>query len=412
MQQKISISHHRGGGAFKDSLKSFLDSIGLLKPIQAAKRFLCPPPPVPPFIPNVNKTNYDKKCLLIYITHPFVWKINDTHQNQWQAAEMARIIGTFGYNVDVASCFREDIFNQINNKYDLIIDIISREKNFWSHCMNEGCKIIMYATGSSHKFSYEQELQRLADLEQRRGVKLQLVRSSLEGTQNEREIENANLFWSIGNSYNLKSYDYLHIPPVCYIKNNGYNFDWLNLNITRNKKNFLYFASSGQVHKGLDLLLEIFSKPGFEYNLYICSSLTREYDFCKEYKRELFEIPNIHTIGFIDINGSEFRELTEKCAYSIMPSCSEGLAGSILTVMSAGVIPIVSKECGFEDDEVINLPDCKIDTIEKFIRNYSAKPDEWIKQESSHVVEIVKTRYSRQNFTDSVIAAMNKLASL
>ena len=80
--------------------------------------------------------------------------------------------------------------------------------------------------------------------------------------------------------------------------------------------------------------------------------------------------------------------------------------------MSAGVIPIVSKECGFEDDEVINLPDCKIETIQKFIRDYSAKLDEWIKQESSHVAEIVKTRYSRQNFTDSVIAAMNKLEKL
>ena len=81
--------------------------------------------------------------------------------------------------------------------------------------------------------------------------------------------------------------------------------------------------------------------------------------------------------------------------------------------MSAGVIPIVSKECGFEDDEVINLPDCKLDTLKKFIRD-SAKPDEWIKQESSHAAEIVKTRYSRQNFTDSVIAiaAMNKLEKL
>ena len=78
-------------------------------------------------------------------------------------------------------------------------------------------------------------------------------------------------------------------------------------------------------------------------------------------------------------------------------------------MMSAGVIPIVSKECGLYDDEVINLPDCKINTIEKFIHDYAAKSDEWIKQQSSHVVEIIKTRYSRKNFTDSVIAAMNEL---
>ena len=408
MQQKISISHHRGGGSFKESVKKFLYSIGLLKAAQIIKRLLHP---IPSLIPNVNKTNYHKKCLLVYITHPFVRKISDTHQNQWQAIEMARIIGTFGYNVDVADYSQENKLRRINNKYDLIIDILPREKNFWTHCMNEGCKTIIYRTESSQKFSYEQELQRLADLQQRRGAKLQLLRASLEKTQQEREIEKANLFWFIGNSYNLKSYDYLHIPPVCYIKNNGYIFDWLNMNITRDKKNFLYFASFGQVHKGLDLLLEIFSQPGFDCNLYICSSFINEYDFYKEYKRELLETPNIYPVGFVDINGSIFRELTENCAYSIVPSCSEAGCGSVLTVMSAGVIPIVSKECGFEDDEVINLPDCKLDTLKKFIRD-SAKLDEWIKQESSHVAEIVKTRYSRQNFTDSVIAAMNKLEKL
>lgn len=38
----------------------------------------------------------------MYITNPFTEKtVNDGHQNTRQAREIARLIGTFGYNVDV-----------------------------------------------------------------------------------------------------------------------------------------------------------------------------------------------------------------------------------------------------------------------------------------------------------------------
>ena len=75
-------------------------------------------------------------------------------------------------------------------------------------------------------------------------------------------------------------------------------------------------------------------------------------------------------------------------------------------MMSAGVIPIASRECGFEDDEVINLLDCKLATIEKVICECASKPDDWIREHSSRCVEAVNTRYSRKDFTDSVKEAM------
>ena len=321
---------------------------------------------------------------------------------------MARIIGTFDYNVDVVACNNVRAAKKIRGKYDLIIGLIPRGVDYWTDHMNEGCKLVAYMTSMNVGITTCNSIQRGIELFKRRGVMLieSIILSKRVLT---KDLEKFNAAWFIGNSYNFYSYENFNMPPTYYIKNSGYNFKWLNENIIRNKKNFLYFTSRKQVHRGLDLLLEIFSKPGFECNLYICSPFKNEDDFCEEYKHELFETPNIFPIGFVDINGSEFRELTEKCAYALLPSCAEGISGSVATVMSAGVIPIVSKECGYEDDEVINLPDCKIDTIEKYIRDYSAKPDEWIKQTSSHVVEIIKTRYSRQNFTDSIISAMNAL---
>ncbi|WP_314621160.1 hypothetical protein, partial [uncultured Selenomonas sp.] len=102
-----------------------------------------------------------------------------------------------------------------------------------------------------------------------------------------------------------------------------------------------------QVHKGLDLLLEIFGQKDFPFELYICSSFQSEKEFCEVYKSELFHTSNIHSVGFIDIMGEKFCEISEKCSFTILPSCSEGVAGSALTAMSAGIIPIVIRECGF-----------------------------------------------------------------
>ena len=319
MQHKISISHKGGGGnSLKESAKKFLDSIGLLNTARKIKRIIFHVTPVPSIVLNVNKANYDKKCLLVYITNPFVSKeIGVFHQNQWQAVEMARVIGTFKYNVDVVQCSSTEAAQQVKGKYDLIVGLIPRGVDYWSGHMNEGCKLVAYMTSMNLGITRINSMQRVMELYQRRGVIL-VSSAIVDNMVLTKDLENFDAAWFIGNTYNFYSYKNFNMPPTYYIKNSGYNFDWLHKDIIRNKKNFIYFSSGKQVHRGLDLLLEIFSKPDFDCNLYICGPFMGEEDFCSEYKRELFETPNIFPIGFVDINGEEFRELTEKCAYTLM----------------------------------------------------------------------------------------------
>ena len=165
----------------------------------------------------------------------------------------------------------------------------------------------------------------------------------------------------------------------------------------------------GAVHKGLDLLLEIFSEDLKDCTLYACGGYVREQDFCKEYHKELFETPNIIPMGFVDVESDRYKEMALSCAYTLLPSCAEACAGSVLTNMSAGLIPIVSKECGFEDDEVINLEDCRKETILKTLKEYSTKDRDWILQQSQHSINIVKQRYMPSNFTHSVESALNAI---
>lgn len=348
-----------------------------------------------PLLKNTFGTNYDLNCLLVYITTPFIKGINNLHQNSWQVVELAKIISEFGYNVDVIDY--NYIKSNFDKKYDMLIDLHPRDNAVYNKVLKENCIKIAYLTGSNPSFSNTAEEKRIKNVYKRHGKKL-LCRRHAELISKRIETYEAAFF--IGNKYNLKTYTEFKMPPVYFIKNTGYDLKFSNKN--RKDNNFMFLASAGQVHKGLDLLLDIFANTCKDCNLYICSSFKNEIDFCELYKDELYNTPNIFPIGFLDINSQEFKNIAEKCAYMIMPSCSEANAGSVLTAMSAGMIPIVSRECGFEDDEVIHLDDCSKSCIEKYIKYYSMKDEKWIKDESDKAEKIVKERYSNNNFRKSI----------
>lgn len=355
-------------------------------------------------IDNIFKTDFSKNCLLAYIINPFVNGVSYTHQNSWQVIEIAKAISKFGYNIDV--CDYNYNKKDFNKKYDLLIDLHPRDNAVYNKFLKHDCIKVAYLTGSNTAFSNIAEQKRINDVYRRRNIKLIPRR---QATLISKRIESYDAAFFIGNEYNLKTYSEFKMPPVYFIKNTGYDFNFCNEK--RKANNFLFLGSDGQVHKGLDLLLEIFCEKCKNCNLYVCSSFENESDFCEAYKKELYNTSNIYPIGFVDIRSDKFKEIAEKCAYMIMPSCSEGIAGSVLTAMSAGIIPIVSRECGFEDDEVIHLKDCSKECIEKSIKFYASKNFEWVENYSKKVVEIVRIRYSQECFIKSIQYAFKRVFS-
>lgn len=355
------------------------------------------------YLINVNKTNFKKNCLLMYITEPFYTGESHSHQNQKQVVEIARIISSFGYNVDVIDYNNDRIF--LNKNYDLVFDLYPGFNLIYQNHMNLGCKVIAYLTGSNLSFAKKQERIRIDNLFKRKGKTLKLRRTEGAIDLSYQEMKKMSAVFFMGNSYNWKTYTEFNIKKVYFIKNCGYKFDDIKKN-RRDKRNFLFLGSYGQVHKGLDLLLEVFAEKNFNFNLYICSSFKEEKDFCTLYEKELFCTKNIYPVGFLDIYSNKFKELLEICRFLILPSCSEGLAGSVLTGMSAGLIPIVSKECGFEDDEVIHLKDCELDTIKAAVLQYGNKNEAWYIEEEAKAIQIVKRRYTMDDFSKSFFNAM------
>jgi len=356
---------------------------------------------------NVFKTKYTNDCLLIYIVAPFLTKnVSTVHQNQWQAVALAKIISKLGYNVDVAQFGIKEI--RLQKKYHMIIDLHPGQDPFYQNNKTEHCIQIGYMTGSNAAYSNQRESKRIKLIEQQRGVMLERRRKTIPLPA--EIISNLDAIFFIGNSFNWGSYKEFEVKRLFFIKNSGYQFGDRFSNTHRSAQNFLFLSSYGQVHKGLHLLLEAFARQP-ECHLYICSYFRKEQDFCKEYKKELFETPNIHSIGFIDIMGGQFDKVVEKCSYCILPSASEANAGSILTAMSAGLIAIVSRDCGFEKGEVHYLDDCSVDVIADSISEFSQKDSRWISEESENARQIVASKYGQADYINSVENAFAGLLS-
>ncbi|MGY0039753.1 hypothetical protein [Pedobacter sp. NJ-S-72] len=71
------------------------------------------------------------------------------------------------------------------------------------------------------------------------------------------------------------------------------------------------------------------------------------------YQKLLYESPNVFLYKNIRMDSVEMRQIIENCSYTVASSYIDGLPGGTIEPMSAGVIPIVSKYCGFAQEKFI-----------------------------------------------------------
>jgi hypothetical protein len=352
-----------------------------------------------PFIRDVSKNRRTviRKALLIYITKPYRLKKGDPqflkHQNLKQCMQIVSLLSIKGYSVDLLDIMDDRHFP--NENYDLVIGhrVSIREQDIYSTKKN-----IYLATGTNHKIHNFQVLSRYQYLNERRGIKL--TPKNLNSI-NMPFVEKADAIFCFGNEFVRASWDHVS-KGECFSFNN-YGFDGTKSlidyrNLDRARKNFLFFASTNQISKGLDLLLDVFSKNP-DLHLYVCSLFEYEKDFCEAYFRELFQTQNIHPVGWVEVNSSLFYKLCTECAFVIHPSCSEGSPGSVIQCMHTGLIPVVTLQTGIDvDDFGILFPSDQIVDIEKTIQTVTDFPIEKLKSSSLQTRITSIEKYSEQSF--------------
>lgn len=347
-----------------------------------------------------------RRALLAYITHPFTMKANDPASFRFSNIGLARairaVLQSLGYVVDIVNY--DDARFRPRIGYDLFIGHggINFEQIAWH--LDPSCITICFSTGSYWKLHNERAQIRADDLCRRRRVSIapdRLITHSEEWAN-----ANADGIIALGNSRVRQSY--ARFPRVTNLNNavcHDRLFDPARKDLANGRTRFLFFAGSGNVHKGLDLLLEAFS--GIKPHLYICQALSPV--FTNAYRRELSTSPNIHYIGPVTIRNRRFYELVSLCNFVILPSCSEGQPGSVLDCMHYGLIPIVSKESNIDTDDFgVTLKNCSIEEIKEVVQELSSRPQAWQEEVSARsqmaTLDCFSPETFRENFAQAIVA--------
>ncbi len=348
--------------------------------------------------------------LLAYILDPFLLakgeEINLGHTHHFESTLLAQSYLDLGYDVDVISYLNRDFVP----KKDYAIYINAREHFVYvSQRLNKDCIKIVHLDTAHFLFNNFAAYKRLLDLQSRRGATVEM-RVILAANW---AIENCDYATLLGNSFTLSTYGYwpkqiFPLPiPTPYLPNapTDKNYDAC-------RKKFLWFGSRGMVHKGLDLALEAFAKLP-EFNLTVCGPVALEPRFTKTYHKELYQTPNITTVGWVDVTSSQFSNITDNCIGLLYPSCAEGQAGAVITCMQAGLIPVVSYESGVDvNDYGIILKDCSVEQIIQAVTELSRQTESELREMSEKCVAYCRANHVGEHYLQENKKIINKILAM
>jgi hypothetical protein len=295
------------------------------------------------------KGKLKKNVLFYYLKFPNIYihsYFRGVHNNRYASFLYAKAINELGYNIFAYDC---DDVNIKERKYDIFL---GHGPNFSKVAekikkKNNNCKTILLLTGSNPAFGNEQQRIRSLNLMKRRDINIPIYEENIVG-DNSYNLAIADKILLLGNDFVLNTYPkQFHHKIVLH--------DNVSIFPARKKEGFLkryiYMSSVGQVHRGLDLILETFENR--REKIYLCSSFKEEKEFEENYKKQLYGIKNIIPVGYIKINTIKFHKIIEEVDFAVLPSCSEGQSSSIINLMMFGIIPIVTENTGIKNIEKI-----------------------------------------------------------
>jgi glycosyltransferase involved in cell wall biosynthesis len=381
------------------------------------------------------KDTYKGNVLLSCAIEPFLLKkresVSCASNRNWEYLQIARTFLDQGYQVDVVD-YQNKLFVP-QKHYSLFIGACTHFERF-AQAINKDCIKIVHLDTAHCLFHNNALYKRSLDLQQRKGVTLKSVGQrimwhdpnvlsrlkKLQPGVDQRimwynlAIEYADYATILGNQFTMSTYAYAKKPiyriPISTCTMYPFPED---KNYETCRKNYLWLGSYGMVHKGLDLTLDAFADMP-DYQLTICGPIQQEKDFERAYYKELYQTPNIRTVGWVDVNSSEFTEITKKCVGLIFPTCSEGQSGSVVNCLHAGLIPIVSYESGVDVNSEFGviLKECTIEEIKNSVKQISSLSPQELRQMSRNAWEFARSSHTRERFAEEYKRAITKIIEI
>lgn len=334
--------------------------------------------------------------LLSYRIEPFLLKpgqpMPNDHTWYWEVWQIAQTFLTLGYNVDVIQFHNDKFVPQ--KDYAFFIDIRHRMEAL-APKLNKDCIKIFHVDIANMVFRNAAECNRLLELQRRKGITLKPQRFEVPNLG----IEYADCAIVLGNDFTTDTFKYANKPmyripissPSVYPYPDKKDFEAV-------RKRFLWFGGSALVLKGLDLVLDAFAQMP-EYHLTVCGPVSNDKEFEQAFYKELYETPNIHTYGWIDVSSPDFIEVTNNCLGLVYPSVSEGQSGAVISCLQASLIPILSYESGVDvHDFGVIFDNLSVDEIKAKVRSISNLPVEDLKLMSRQAWEYARANHTKEKF--------------
>jgi glycosyltransferase involved in cell wall biosynthesis len=343
------------------------------------------------------------RVLLSYLEYPLRLPDDDPlflgHSNNWESRAIADIFLKLGYQVEAIN-FSDRAFEPVG-KFDVIFDIYANLGRLAPVLEKDTVKYL-HCSGSDPYYQNAAELKRVLEVNRRRNGSYSPKRVIAEPEWTYKSLDAADACSLIGNEHTRRTYPEKYWQKMELVTVSASEIgarEKIFRNHVPEKREFLWFFGSGAVHKGLDLLLEVFAKHP-QLQLHIVGNIASEKDFFEIYKKELTATENIHFHGFLLPTSRKFQGLLKDIFCFVAPSCSEGISPSVVTCLRLGLFPIISRDTGVTLPEGCGLMIENLTTaeIEKHILNVMGMEDDEILLQTHHTQDDAWSRYSRSAF--------------
>lgn len=362
---------------------------------------------------NVFNTQHQRTALLSYIAEVFSdvnARHSTFHTNRYTTYLIAESLNELGYNVDVVGWdagFEDDL-----EAYQVIIGLGKVLDRAIEKRRDRSQKIIWFGTGCNPMFSNVVTMQRITDFYRRTG---KLLFGSSRYIQQDWPLQHELSDYILLHGSSFARNTYSHDRVSCL---NGPVFirpdvDFSGKDLAGAKRSFLWFGTGGLIHKGLDLVLETFSKRN-DCRLHICGDLHREPDFYDHYRALMETATNISWHGFVDVQSDKFIDVLKQCSFVVFPSASEGNSPSVVTCMAnGGLIPVATLNADVDADTWgIVIEDLTEKAVHAAVDKALGMTEGEIKQRSQQIIQHTgkyhSFEYFRKDFRDRLEAAVRE----